>query len=77
MKVRSLVLTLALLLPASALADPITAGGSWVGTNTVITDPSQGGVTVAPFTRETLTLLLEVRELDVHWMVWDDPTVHD
>jgi len=49
MKVRSLVLTLALLLPASALADPITAGGSWVGTNTVITDPSQGGVTVAPF----------------------------
>lgn len=48
MKFRGLVLALALLLPASALADPIT-GGSWVNINTPVSNPSEGGVTVAPF----------------------------
>ena len=47
MKFRALVLALALLLPASAMADPVTVG-SWVGVNTTITD-TEGGVTVAPF----------------------------
>jgi PEP-CTERM motif len=49
MRFRATVLAATLLLPASALADPITVGGSWIGTVEPVTDPSQGGITVAPF----------------------------
>lgn len=42
------MLALALLIPASAKADPITIG-SWVGVTTPVTDPSQGDIVVSPF----------------------------
>jgi hypothetical protein len=48
MKLRGLVLALALLAPSTALADPITVGGVWSGPNAAITDPVSG-VSVAPF----------------------------
>lgn len=49
MKLRGLVLALALLAPSTVLADPITAGGLWSNPNAVITDPARDGITVAPF----------------------------
>ena len=50
MRVRSLVLALALLLPATAFADPIMPGnGSWLGSQTPIPNPSEAGATIAPF----------------------------
>ncbi len=51
MRVRSLVLALALLLPATAFADPIImpGSGSWLGSQTPIPNPSEAGATIAPF----------------------------
>jgi hypothetical protein len=50
MKLRALALALVLLLPTSALADPLTlTSGTWTGTRTPVVDPMESGLTVAPF----------------------------
>jgi hypothetical protein len=49
MKFRGLVLALAIVMPSTALAGPITVGGLWATPLTSVTDPAQGGSEVAPF----------------------------
>jgi hypothetical protein len=50
MKLRALVLASALIVvPASAFADPITAGGLWQNSRTPLTEPGSGGLEVSPF----------------------------
>jgi hypothetical protein len=48
MKFRGLVLALAIVVPSTALAGPITVGGLWSSPLTSVTDSAQG-VEVAPF----------------------------
>jgi PEP-CTERM motif len=49
MKLRGLILTLVLLTPSLAVADPITVGGLWQDSNTPLVDPAVGGLAVSPF----------------------------
>jgi hypothetical protein len=46
---RSLVLAMAVLVPATALADPITAGGTWSNPSATFGDPSLEGTAISPF----------------------------
>ena len=49
LKLRVLVLAVALLVPSSALADPITAGGMWQSLQTPLVNPALENAVVAPF----------------------------
>lgn len=48
-RLRALVVALAVLVPSSAFADPITIGGTWTSPNLPISDPLLEGVAVSPY----------------------------
>lgn len=49
MKLAVVALAVALVLPTSAIAAPITINGVWTNVLTPVTDPGQGGAVVSPY----------------------------